>query len=213
MKLLCKSLLVVLCLVGVLSDSASAAGVLGERHAYVQGGVVKPGDDLVDDLVGTSARVELGLNIPLKDGVDFFCNAGHAEMEGEYQIIEAEASRTDYQVGLVCYMGAEEEVNPYIHVAIGAVSFEEDITIAGMMTSADTDDFAWEIGVGVEIDLCESAGITPGIEYENIDGEDDFLGTLDLNVWLNDAIFVAIGGFYAFDAEDIAAYGRLGFCF
>jgi hypothetical protein len=82
-----------------------------------------------------------------------------------------------------------------------------------MTASTDTADLAWEVGVGVEIAFSETIGLTPALSYENTDGDDDVLAILDLDVWFSDSIFGLVGGFYAIDTEDIAAYGRLGFCF
>jgi len=196
------------------------ARYLGRRYVSFNVGNVTPGDDAVKDFDDSVLFYGANLRLPVSSYVDIIANAGQAKMSGEFPVYypyyyrtyytEADGTSTSVGGGVQIHFFPTEIVDPYLGVGFLWNQIEFDT----LVESTDDDDTSIVAGGGLEISANEKVSINVGVSYQGeMYDEDEILGDVGLNVWVNSFLLLAFSAEYGFNSEDFSVSGGLGIGF
>lgn len=197
-----------LCLVASLmltsSINVNAKGLVGQRSVGLFGGVVKPGDDIVEDIDDSIVSYGLTVNIPVLEKLDLGLSLSRAEIDGDLFGVDYEEEDTAVTGGVRYHFMPGKKINPYVFGAF--IYAEADAEVGGI--SIDDDETGFDAGLGGEIDLTNDASLNLSVAYVDV-FDDDVAVSTTLHKWISEHVGLGIELGYAFDSENINYGGIL----
>jgi hypothetical protein len=191
------------CLVLVMCVSihhpGHADGVLGKRHVGIEAGVIRPGDEDIRDIDSAVLLFGSGLNYPVKPNLDISLSVGYDILKSRYGGLRI----TSFGIvpGAIYHFAPDKKYNPFVGGEIGYIITRVK---AGF---GDSEDLGWAVGGGVELDLIDSAALTPSVAFTKVDDVEDFSLNVTLNNWFSDRMGGVVNLGYGTDEGDFAASG------
>lgn len=196
------------------------ANFLGKRYVAIGAGVLSPGDDIVNDIDDSIVTYSANLRYPLNSTYDLLASFGQAKIDGDMNVYipnylssintDVDGTSTSIRGGIQFHFRPNDQIDPYIGVGIIWSKFEFDT----MYESSDDDDFGIVAGGGLEININEIFSIGSGLTYQSeMFDEDDFVGTVSLNIWPTSSFLISVSTDYSFDSEDLGLTGAIGIGF
>lgn len=202
---MCKKFCVAIGLAMVLttiSGIAYADTLLGKNYVGGSFGILKFGDDQLDEIFGNARSCSVFGNINLNTNIDLQVSVGYAWADGKDYDIEIEIMNYVVDADVVYFFRPNEKINPYIGGGITHVQSEIKNSFYGK-----NDDTNIGVGteLGIEFDYSEELLFNFGVNYFHIEDEDSSDINAGVSSMVKENIRTKIRGSYDFDSGDAAA--------
>lgn len=192
----------IMTLIGATLSSVQAETLLGKNYIGGSFGIVKFGDDELDEVLGTGYGFDAGGNINLNPNIDLQLYVAYAWADGETEGIEIDISGRGGGADLIYFFKPEERVNPYIGAGFALIKSEVEVSGFGETEGEDDTEVGYGAEIGVELEFTEHVLFNFSLDYFNIDDEDGVDINVSVGYWFNEQMLGGIGGSYDFDDED-----------
>lgn len=201
---LCLALVGAIALVAIAGTS-NAEIRLGKNYVGGSFGIIKFGDDELDEVLGNGYGFDGVANINLNQNIDLNLGGGYLWADGDIEGIEIDFTGIGAGADLIYFFKPGEKVNPYIGAGVTVVKSEVEVSGFGESESEDDTEVGFGGGVGVELEFTEQVLFRFGLDYFNIDSEDSIDLEVEAGYWFNETVMGTISGSYDFDSDDASA--------
>ncbi|MDI6790688.1 MAG: OmpW family outer membrane protein [Thermodesulfobacteriota bacterium] len=184
---------------------AKGETLFGKNYVGGAFGIVKFGDDTLDEILGNGYGFNAGGNINLNKNIDLLLDVGYVWADGDADGFEVDLSGLAAGAKLNYFFKPDEKANPFIGAGIAVVKSEVEVSGFGAVEEDDETDVGFSVDAGVELEFTEEVLFRFGLDYFNINDEDSIDGSVSFGYWFNKQIMGAISGSYDFDDGDAAA--------
>jgi opacity protein-like surface antigen len=188
-----------------IAGTSNAETRLGKNYIGGSFGILKFGDDDLDEVLGNAYGFDGVANINLNQNIDLNLGIGYVWADGDTEGIEIDLTGIGAGADLVYFFKPGEKVNPYIGAGVTVVKSEVEVSGFGESESEDDTEVGFGGGVGVELEFTEQVLFRFGLDYFNIDSEDSIDLGVGAGYWFNETVLGTISGSYDFDSEDASA--------
>ncbi len=193
-----------------IAGTSSAETLLGKNYVGGAAGMLKFGDDELDDAFGEGKTADLLGNINLTPNIDLQLGAGYLWADGETAGIDYDITGTALDADIVYFFNPDQKVNPYIGAGITHLKVEFEGSGYGISGDYDDTETGFGCEAGVEIEVTKRVLVNVGLDYLYFDDDDiDDNDSVDLNTgvgyWFTDQIMGGVSTSYDFDSDDTAA--------
>lgn len=181
-----------------ISKPVGAETLLGSNYAGVGVGIVKFGDDFLNDAVGNAYGINGIGNINLMPKLDLILGASYLWANGDFLGTDISTSALAGTLGLRYHFLPATKVNPYVDGNIGL--FHSSVDVGGFEDSQTDGGFG--VGGGVEIEIAPPVLTRLGISYDRVDNFDEVSLYGSAGYWFTDSTLASLGITYGTDTED-----------
>ena len=186
-----------------VAPQASASGLIAKRYVSAMVGQVETGDEHLEQYDDAFTAYEAKLNVPVTEHVDLGFRYGREVLEGSHGGHDLEESE-DLYLGETTYhfRPHDHHYNPFLRVRAGLIQ----TTVEEGGTTHTEDEAAYSFAAGADLGMGEHAAVAPEVAYRMVDGEGEWIPSLEANYWLGESAFLMAKGEYRDETEDVGYF-------